>query len=132
MTQPIYTKGRPDFPGWKRFGITEAKSFPTYVHSANKTGMMMHKVAKVELHWWEPCDGGARLVRRYRPNMIATTICGMSKFLEPGRAHTCMLPNPTAVLCGRCHGKPATFRGRKEHEVSKQFAKDHLGCVVEI
>jgi hypothetical protein len=130
MDEPIYTVGRPDFRGWNRFGITRAKSFPPYVYSANKMGMLIHKIAGVELHWWEPCDRGERLVRRRRPRMIALTVCGDSKFLEPGRAHTCVLPNPDAVLCGRCYGKPATFRGRKEHEVTKQYARDHLGCIV--
>jgi hypothetical protein len=130
--EPIYTVGRPDFPGWNRFGITEAKTFPKYVYSANKMGFLMHKIAKVELHWWEACDGGERLVRRDKPRMIAHTVCGDSRFLEPGRAHTCCLPKPDAVLCGRCHGRPATFRGRKENEVSKQFAKDHLGCFIEV
>jgi hypothetical protein len=130
--EPIYTEGRPDFPGWNRFGITKAKSFPPYVYSANKMGMLIHRVAAVEVHWWEPCDGGERLVRRHRPSMIAITVCGQHKFLKPGRAHACILPRPDAVLCGKCHGQAATFRGHEEHEVSKQYARDHLGCMVEV
>jgi hypothetical protein len=128
--ESIYTDGRPDFPGWKRFGITEAKGFPTHVYSANKMGLLMHKIASVELHWWAPVDGGERLVRLDKPRMIARTACNQSKFIEPGRAHTCAMPEPSAILCGRCHGGPATFSKTRKQTVSKQYAKDHLGCVV--
>lgn len=127
--QLIYTEGRPDFPGTNRFGITRAKHFPKYVYSANKMGCLIHKIAHVELHWWEPCDHGVRLVRRHQPRMIATTICGSNKFIEPSRAHTCAVPRPDAVLCGRCHGEPAIFPRNAPHKVTKEFARDHLGCI---
>ena len=127
--QPIYTEGRPDFPGWKRFGITKAKHFPPYVYSANKMGLLIHKIADVDLYWWEPCDGGERLVRRTAPKMIAHTICNQSKYLKPGKAHTCAIPRPDAILCGRCHGETPTFARNKPAKVSKQYARDHLGCI---
>lgn len=127
---PIYIDGRPDFPGYNRFGITQAKKFPKYVYSANKMGLLIHKIVNVELHWWEPCDGGKRLVRRRKPSMIAHTVCGQSKFLKPGKAHTCEIPRPDAVLCGRCHGEAPTFGRIVPPKVSKQYARNHLGCIV--
>jgi hypothetical protein len=125
----IVTDGRPDFPGWKRFGITQAKHFPKYVYSANKMGLLIHKIAKVDLHWWEPIDQGERLARLDKPRMIATTVCGQNKFLSPGRAHTCAVPDPRAVLCGKCHGQPATFAKNRVPKVTKEYARDHLGCM---
>lgn len=130
---PIYTDGRPDFECWgrgKQFGVTRAKTFPKYAFS--RAGMLMHKIVDVRLHWWEVCDKGHRLVRLDKPNMFAQTGCGQTIFLKPGRGHTCTIPLPDAVLCGRCHGEGPVFPKSRPHKVSKQYAKDHLGCVIEI
>jgi hypothetical protein len=129
MSEPVVIDGRPDFPGWKRFGITQAKHFPKYVYSANKMGLLIHKIAVVELHWWTPIRGGQALARLDKPRMIATTVCNQIKFLKPGRAHTCMIPEPNAVLCGRCHGEAPTFGRNRKQVISKEYARDHLGCV---
>lgn len=125
---PIVIDGRPDLP-YSRFGVTRAKHFPKYVYSANKMGLLIHKIASVDLHWYIPIDKGERLARLDKPRMIATTVCGQNKFLEPGRAHTCVMPEPSAVLCGRCHGEPATFRRDGKNGMTKQYARDHLGCI---
>jgi hypothetical protein len=41
---------------------------------------------------------------------------------------TSEIPDRNAVLCGRCHGEPATFSRKRVQSITKQWAHDHLGC----
>lgn len=130
-------EGRPDFRNPK-FGVTRAKRFPPYVFSVSVNSCLIHKIAYVEMHWYEVIRGGHALARRRKPFVFATTVCGQSKRLSVGSrgaqpARTCLLPDPDAVLCGRCHGEAATFgkegAGTKAG-LSRQEAWTKLGCVV--
>lgn len=125
--------GRPDLEGQWGFGITEAKTFPPYVFSINGNACLVHKVQRVELHWWTPVDGGRRLGRLRRPRLIAHTCCSQFMFLNGSKARTCRVPDADALLCGRCHGEAATFgkngKGTKGR-ISRQAAHVKLGCVV--
>lgn len=126
--------GRPDFNRSQRFGVTEAKKYPPFVFSVRGGSCLVHKVARVEMHWWRV--GGNRgdcLVKMKRPVMFAQTSCSMSFRLEGSRSRTCWIPNPDALLCGRCHGDVATFGkhgvGTKAG-IKRQEAHVKLGCVV--
>lgn len=129
---PIH--GRPDFAdhGW---GITEAKKYPPYVFGIRGVSCLVHKILRVELHWWRVARGGEKLVKLKRPVMIAQTMCAQSFRLEGQISRTCHVPNPDALLCGRCHGEGATFpkshhaRARKSG-LTRQEAHVKLGCVV--
>lgn len=117
----------------RTFGVTLVKRFPPYVFSINGNALLIHKIARVECHWWKIGGHGHTLIKALRPRMIAKTVCQQTKFLDSDRARTCRIPEPSAVLCGVCHGDPATFgkhgRGRREG-ISKEWAHVQLGCVV--
>ena len=119
--------GRPDFAD-PSFGKTYAKNFLPYVHSTSRHACLIHKVAFVEIRWYE----GYNQFMRHRdiPNVIANTVCGCSRFLTNGNksAKMCKIPDPNAVLCGRCFGELPTFSKRRTVRIKKQWAKDHLGC----
>jgi hypothetical protein len=120
---------RPQPDNWD-FGITYAKKFPPYVYSANGTGCLIHKVQHVQINWWT--RDWNYLIRLDTPVMIAQTICGMHKRIEPGRMRSalCALPKPEAVLCGKCHGQPANFpRKNPESKAQRRIAKRNLGCI---
>ena len=53
-----------------KFGVTEAKSFPPYVFSTSKNGCLIHKVDRVELHWYRIAGHGHKLVRVTRPKTV--------------------------------------------------------------
>lgn len=127
-------EGRPDFAD-HAFGVTHAKRFPPYVFSTVGNACLVHKVARVELRWWTPGRGGRCLLKRVHPRMYAETVCGQTKYFRKGRTQTCTVPDPDAVLCGRCHGEPATF-GRDGLAAALGFtrreAHDRLGCLPEV
>lgn len=127
--------GRPDLEGNPDFGMTQAKAFPPYVFSVHGCAGLIHKVARVDLRWWSPSrsENGARLLKRRHPIMIARTVCNQTKFLEGARSRTCRVPEPDALLCGVCHGEPATFgkHGKATLEgIPRRVAHVKLGCVV--
>lgn len=125
--------GRPDFGG-SRFGITVATTHPPYVYSSNGMGRLIHRVARVDLHWYD-CKGDW-LRRRSSPKMIAVTVCGNYRHLTSTRrlkARTCAVPAPDAVLCGRCHGQTANFPHRDPTSKRRALeAKRKLGCIVAV
>lgn len=117
----------------RTFGVTTTKRHPAYVYSINGNACLMHKIRDVEIHWHALVAGGSKLGRLKQPAMIAHTICSVSMALTPKRSRTCHVPFPGAVLCGRCHGEPPTFAGRRKQTkdgISKQEAHVRLGCVV--
>jgi hypothetical protein len=110
------------------------RKYPPYVFSTRGVSCLVHKIAWVELHWWRVAGGGEKLVKLKRPVMIAQTVCSMSFRLQGDRSRTCLLPNPDALLCGRCHGDVATFG--KDGPATKAGTKRSeahvkLGCVVQ-
>ena len=128
--------GRPDFNRSHRFGVTEAKKYPPFVFSVRGASCLVHKVVSVEMHWYRVGTinhGGDCLVKMKRPVMFAQTACSVSFRLEGSRTRTCHIPNPDALLCGRCHGDVATFgkngAGTKAG-IKRQEAHVKLGCVV--
>lgn len=115
------------------FGVTDAKRHPAYVYSINKNSCLMHKVVRVELHWYALVDGGSKMGRLKQPAAIAHTACGCYRVLTPQKSRTCHVPLPDSVLCGRCHGEPATFgKHGKGTQAGLKRAEAHvkLGCVV--
>lgn len=126
--------GRPDF-GNPRFGITRAKKHPPYVFSIRGLSCLVHRVLSVELHWYRVVGSGHSLMKQKRPLMIANTACGAFFRLDPRVSRTCRVPNPEALLCGRCHGLGATFPGRHrmmtDDGITRQAAHVKLGCVVQ-
>lgn len=129
---PYVIHGRPDFAN-PEFGITRAKKHAPYVFSIRGLSCLVHKVAYVEIRWFNYGPGGHTLIRTDTPKMIANTVCGYHFFLEAKRSRTCQIPDPAAVLCGRCHGEVATF-GKdgpaQQAGISKQAAHIALGCAV--
>jgi len=124
--------GRPDFGGYG-FGITRAKTHPPYVFGIRGLSCLVHKVLRVELHWYRVGGHGECLVRMKKPVMIAITNCQQHWRLEPLSSRTCHIPSPDALLCGRCHGEGATFPKRgpaKKSGLTRQEAHVKLGCVV--
>lgn len=123
---------RPDFHNWG-FGITEAKSFPPFVFSTRGTSCLIHGIQGVELHWYRIGDRGGTLVKQKRPMMIARTHCSQFFRLEGNHTRTCKLPDPKALICGRCNGETATF-GRHgwatKAGIKRSEAHVKLGCVV--
>jgi len=123
-------KGRPDFENHK-FGVTRAKRHPKYVYS-NIFGCLVHEITYVEFRWYNVGSGGSSLVRRAHPRISITTNCGQVFFYwsQNGRPKStmCELPNPDAVLCGRCQGKGPVFGKRGSGDVTKSAAKVRLGC----
>ena len=117
----------------RTFGVSATKRHPAYVYSINKNACLMHKVRDVEIQWYALIDDGSLMGRLKQPAMIAHTVCGMSKALLPERTRTCAIPEPDALLCGRCHGEPATF-GRHgkatKAGIKRSDANVKLGCVV--
>jgi hypothetical protein len=94
----------------RTFGVTTARRHPAYVYSINRNACLMHKVRDVELQWYALLgSSGSKMGRLKQPAMIAHTVCGMSKALVPEKTRTCAVPQPDSILCGRCHGEPATF-----------------------
>jgi hypothetical protein len=47
---------------------------------------------------------------------------------RPLSGKMCIVPDPEAVLCGRCHGEWPTFSARRKARIKKRWAHDHLGC----
>lgn len=128
MAQEIIIKGRPDFH-IKNYGITKAKKFPPYVYSTNANGALIHQVRSVDLRWYDVANGGHDLKWRHNPRMSINTKCGQRFFASKGNANVCELPNPDAVMCGRCEGKQANFRKGKYSE-ERKAANKKLGCLV--
>lgn len=116
----------------RTFGVSKARRHPAYVYSTNKNACLMHKIASVTIHWYA-IVGMSRLGRLKQPAMIAQTVCSMNFALTAERTRTCTIPEPDAVLCGRCHGEPHTFgkhgRGTK-NGWDKRAARVKLGCEV--
>lgn len=113
------------------FGPVTAKKFPPYVFS-QRGGALVHAVDRVEIHWWLIAGSGDIYVRTDKPKMVAVTRCNYVFHLEPGRSRTCKVPSRDALLCGRCHGQPATFGPDGEaqaHGVSFQEARTRVGCI---
>lgn len=126
--------GRPDFCNFN-YLTTNAKKFPPYVFSIRGGSALVHKVQCVRLRWWEPQreTRGQNLVKLRDPIVTAHTVCGMFYRLRSDRSRTCRVPSPDALLCGRCHGEPATFgkhgKGTREG-IPRRVAHVKLGCVV--
>lgn len=117
----------------RTFGVTTTRRHPAYVYSINKNACLMHKVHHVEIHWHALVGDGGQLGRLKQPAMIAHTVCGYSRALTPERTRTCAVPLPDSVLCGRCHGEPATFgKHGKGTAAGMKRAEAHvrLGCIV--
>lgn len=117
------------------FGVMDAKKHPPYVFSIRGVSCVVHKISRVEIHWWR--IGGHRgelYVKLKRPVLIAQTPCCASFRLEPRISRTCHVPSSDAVLCGRCHGEPASF-GKQgaatEAGIRRQVAHVKLGCIVQ-
>lgn len=114
--------------------VTFAKRFPPYVFSVSKNGCLVHKIALVELRWYDYYYDV--LIKCQRPHMIARTVCGVTRFLEAKRSRTCLIPAPEAVLCGVCHGDGPTFGARKipdqsARRTARKWASVRLGCAVQ-
>lgn len=128
----VVIEGRPDFAD-RRFGVVRAKKHPPYVFSVNANAVLVHKVAYVDMWWWKVDRGGNQLRKLSRPVLIATSVCNYSFRLSGHKNRTCLIPSPDAVLCGRCHGEPASFgpNGRAtKAKIKKPEAHVKLGCVV--
>lgn len=107
-----------------------AKKHPAYVHGKVGMAMLLHKIAYVELRWYD--YGWHEFIRLKHPSISATTVCGTHFRLQAGRSGTCELPSPDAVICGMCTGTGRIWpRGEKNPKVTKRQAKDRLGCVVQ-
>lgn len=119
--------GRPDF-GDSKFGHTRAKKVPKYAYSPRR-GCLVHKVLRIEMRWWDVGGDGEYLIRRDSPRMTIFTSCGQMMFLSKGRSTTCAIPEPNAVLCGRCHGEGPIFGKNSKHKVTKREASARLGCI---
>lgn len=116
----------------RTFGKTTTRRHPAYVYSINKNATLMHKVRDVEIQFYAFL-GMNKLGRLKQPAMIAHTVCGCSRPLTPDRTRTCHIPFPDAVLCGRCHGEPASFGKHGDATkagIKKAVAHVKLGCVV--
>ena len=104
------------------FGRSMAKRYPRYVYSVSKNACLMHKVIRVEIHWYAML-GSSRLGRLKQPAMIAHTACGVGRILTPDRSRTCAVPLDGSELCGRCHGEGTTFR-RVSGSRSREWAQN--------
>lgn len=126
----IDIEGRPDFEAHRRgeaFGVTYAKTFPKYIHSIGANSCLIHKVTAVRMSWY--AAEGSWLRRLDTPFLAAECVCGAHIVMSGRRAgKTCEIPDPAAVLCGRCHGELPTFSKRRKIRIKKRWAKDHLGC----
>lgn len=139
---PVIIDGRPDLDAWRdgrRFGVSRVSRFPPYVYSTRRNAALVHRVAYVEAHWWEPVGAGHALRRLDRPRLVAHCVCNQVLFLHRTRRHdrgpaatTCLVPAPDALLCGRCHGAVPTFGrgGPLEGDREARRAADAtLGCL---
>jgi hypothetical protein len=131
----IDIEGRPDLGPKPRFEYWKpVKKWLPYVHSTTANSCLIHKVECAEIRWYEPCYGF--LQRLQHPQLLARTVCGRSVFLTNGKksGKMCIVPDPNAVLCGRCHGELPTFSKRRKDRILRKWAHDHLGCkgVVEV
>ena len=123
-------EGRPDFENHK-FGRTRAKRHPKYVYG-NANGLLMHEIGYVEFCWYEVLPPGHCLIRLDHPRINIHTCCGQMFFLwhrngQP-RSTMCEIPEPHAVLCGRCQGKGPVFGKDGNWIVTKKEAKARLAC----
>lgn len=116
----------------RTFGVTTTRRHPAYVYSINKNSCLMHKIREVEIQWYALIGNGSKMGRLKQPAMIARTVCGTSRALVPEKSRTCKIPLPGSVLCGRCHGEPATFgkhgAGTKAG-LRRSVAHVELGCI---
>lgn len=124
-----FRRGRPDFsdPTW---GKTRSRKHPPYVFSIRGASALVHKIAYVEMHWWKIANHRDGVIRVRRPLMYAQTMCGMGFRLAGKASRTCYVPNPEALLCGRCHGQLPTLSKRSGIKVNRKEAHVKLGCVV--
>src|SRR5262245_45458642 len=92
----------------------------------------MHEIAHVEFRWYDVGPGGHSLIRRAHPSIHITTYCGQMFVLRhrngQPRSTMCEIPNPDAVLCGRCQGEGPIFGKNGKGNVTKSEAKARLGC----
>lgn len=126
-------EGRPDFGRPYGYGITHAKKHPPYVFSIRGVSCLVHKIARVELHWYRVGRDGSCLVKLKKPVMIAITNCQCHYRLEPSCSRTCHVPSPDAMLCGFCHGEPRPFGkhgAATKAGIKRQEAHVKLGCMV--
>ena len=137
---PNIIMGRPDLEAYARgekFGVTRAKKHPPYVFSISGNSALVHKIAYVELRWWDASTlyhSGDCLRRLHRPHVTAITVCGQMKFLQADRSRTCIIPRPDAIRCGKCNGFTAPFSKEgwcTKAGVSRTEAHVKLGCIVE-
>jgi hypothetical protein len=97
-----------------------------YIHSTSRNACLIHKVGAMWAQWYE---GHYSYMRRLEhPNLGIETVCGQCLFLTRGRSKMCKIPDPNAILCGRCYGELPTFSHKRIARIKKQWAKDHLGC----
>src|SRR5882762_5350715 len=75
---------------------TRVKKHPKYVHGKVGMAMLLHKIDYVEARWYD--YGFHEFIRLKHPSIAARTICGSWFHLQSGRAGTCELPAPDAVL----------------------------------
>ncbi len=126
-------RGRPDFLE-PDFGVTHLAKVPRYVYATCRNAMLVHKVARVEAHWYEARYD--HLLRLDNPKLVAKSVCGQIFFIhlpydrKKFRASLCEVPATNAVLCGRCHGRVATFGKHNSWPCTKEIAKVRLGCIV--
>lgn len=129
--------GRPDLD-WYRSDrstpqpmITRAKRFPKYAYGRIGFAMLIHKIAYVDLRWYEVGSGGGFLYRINKPHMTAHCNCGEMVYIDSTKGNVCEIPAPDAVLCGRCHGEgPVWPKNRQvEGKPTKKEAKVRIGCV---
>lgn len=115
----------------RTFGVSRSKRHPAYVYSINKNAGLMHRVERVDIHWYAIVGPiGSRLGRLKQPAMIAQTVCRASFALLPHRVRTCRIPFEDSILCGRCHGEPASFGKNGKHAgMKRQEANVKLGCI---
>lgn len=115
--------GLPPFYGW-----TTATRFPPYVYSTGPNASLVHKVRSVDLCWVEYEMN--YLLRFPSPvRAVAHTMCAQQ--FQLNRAHTCAVPKPDAVRCGRCHGDAPTYGKGRGLIAQKRANRQKLGCVME-
>jgi hypothetical protein len=137
----IRTVGRPDFIDHD-WGRTVAKRMPTYVY-ATRQGLLLHKVSEMTFYWWKLGPNGKYWIRRTSPRITYHSICGQFFFghdpepeykrQEGRRSVVCEMPNPDAVLCGRCHGRTPTFAKGNQPKAggpTRHEARARLGCMM--
>jgi len=123
--------GRPDLDCNFNWGKTRAKKHPPYVFSVVSSAALVHKIAWIDLWWWELIDGGNRMARVNKPKATAHSVCGYTFFLEAAKTRTCIVPNPDALMCGRCHGElPPLGRNGHARHIPRAELHVKLGCVV--